>query len=309
MDEYERAVELELRVAELFKNRGYEARHNVWLKGRSGVKHQIDVYAVYRAPLHVDRIVVECKAYGRPVDKDRVMKLAQVVQDLGVEKGILVTTSRFTSAAIATARGLNIDLWDAATLARMLSSAGLREAASPGKATIYYVPPMIGGEEAARKAGRIIGGLMPPRINACVEVYVPYYIERSLKAGERKRKGLLSGGLVLEVEEKHRLLNALSGTDTSQECGEEFSEEILAEGAPPYGIVIKPEATPPENNAGILYYPYYACLLEKNGKRYLVAVNAVSGKPCLQASKILAEQSIYREILREAGQLPSITYI
>ncbi|MEM1831719.1 MAG: hypothetical protein QXJ97_09360 [Desulfurococcaceae archaeon] len=56
---YEKGVELEKLVYRLFLSRGYDVKHNVKLRGRSGVDHQVDVYVEYRAPLHVSRIVVE----------------------------------------------------------------------------------------------------------------------------------------------------------------------------------------------------------------------------------------------------------
>jgi hypothetical protein len=61
----DRGLELEKLVANLFKAKGYDAKHNVKMRGRSEVEHQIDVYAEYKAPLHVSKIIVECKSYER----------------------------------------------------------------------------------------------------------------------------------------------------------------------------------------------------------------------------------------------------
>ena len=60
--------------------------------------------------LHLSRIVIECKAYDTPINKDIVMKLIQEVSDFGVDRGILVTTPYFTPDAVSTANGYNVDL-------------------------------------------------------------------------------------------------------------------------------------------------------------------------------------------------------
>ncbi len=76
----------------------------------SGVDHQMDVLAEYRAPLHVSRITVECKSYDRPIDKEIVMKPLSEIDDFGVDRGVLVNTSYLTPDTVSTATGRNIDL-------------------------------------------------------------------------------------------------------------------------------------------------------------------------------------------------------
>ena len=56
MSVYEKGLRLEKCISDLFSSKGYEVKHNIKLKGRSGVEHQIDVYAEYKAPLHTSRI-------------------------------------------------------------------------------------------------------------------------------------------------------------------------------------------------------------------------------------------------------------
>jgi len=89
MSGYEKGLALEEFVARIFRAKGYKVKHNFKLIGCSGVEHQIDVYAEYKAPLHTSGII-ECESYNKPVDKDIVMKLVYEVEDLGVNKGILI---------------------------------------------------------------------------------------------------------------------------------------------------------------------------------------------------------------------------
>ncbi len=115
-----KGLAFEQRLARLFEQRGYEVVHNAWLTGRSGARHQVDVLVRYVAPLHTTLVIVEAKAYQSGVDKDRIMKLIQIVDDVGADRGIIVTTSHFTADAVKTAEGRAIDLWDRAKLQRLL---------------------------------------------------------------------------------------------------------------------------------------------------------------------------------------------
>ncbi len=107
---FDKGLGFELKIAELFQNKGYDVVHNTKVKGRSGAEHQIDVLLKYRSPLHTSTIVVEAKSYEMPVDKDRVMKLIQIVDDIGADRGIIITTSSYTPSAIKTAEKRNIEL-------------------------------------------------------------------------------------------------------------------------------------------------------------------------------------------------------
>jgi len=154
---YEKGLELEKLVAELFRRKGYDVIHNIKLKGRSGVEHQIDVYAEYKCPLHLSRIIIECKAYDKPINKEIVMKLIQIVNDLGVDKGILITTSYFTPDAVSTAEGYNIELWDSAKLNELL---GEIKIIKEEIGNIYYIEPQIALDKARKIAERKIGGFL-----------------------------------------------------------------------------------------------------------------------------------------------------
>lgn len=107
-------------VAGIFSSRGYRVQRNVRLTGVSGVSHEIDVLATYETPLGEVRVAVECKRHASPVMKDAVMKLRDEIQDLGIEKGIIVSTSGFTEGAIRYAKSTNIELWDLPKLKSLL---------------------------------------------------------------------------------------------------------------------------------------------------------------------------------------------
>ena len=166
MSTYEKGVELEKLIAQLFSAKGYEVKHNVKFQGRSGVEHQIDVYAEYKAPLHTSRIVIECKAYDKPVDKDIVMKLFHEIQDIGVDRGILITTSYFTPDAESMARGCPIDLWEYNRLKALLGET-LEQVETSLPQKIFHLDPMMALEEIRRM-------VKEPILGETV-IYYPYY--------------------------------------------------------------------------------------------------------------------------------------
>jgi len=203
-------LKLEEYILRLFKAKGYDAKHNVKMKGRSGVLHQLDVFAEYKAPLHVSKIVVECKSYDKPIDKDIVMKLIHEVDDLGVDRGILVTTSYFTPDAVSTAEGYNIDLWDGAKLRELLREITLEEIAVP--TDIFYVEPSFNLEEALKTVNKALRGFFGKKgdIESSSVLYYPFY-ELNIDAKIYEIRGLLIKKMEERVVNADVLIEAVRG--------------------------------------------------------------------------------------------------
>ena len=211
MSSYKKGLELEKLIAKLFKVKGYETKHNVKLIGRSGVKHQIDVLAEYRAPLHVSRIIIECKSYDKPIDKDIIMKLIQEVQDLGVDRGILVTTSYFTPDAVSTAKGYNIDLWDGTKLRNLLKEVKIEEISI--LENVFYVKPLIPVEEATKTVEKSLKTLFGRRghIKSSSIVFYPFY-ELIIDAKISEIKGFLRKKIEEKIITATILVDAINGS-------------------------------------------------------------------------------------------------
>lgn len=75
------------------------AQHNVKLKGRSGCKHQIDVYWEYENNGVVHRVAIECKNYNNAVSKDKVCAFQGILSDLDNVEGIMITKKCYQSGA------------------------------------------------------------------------------------------------------------------------------------------------------------------------------------------------------------------
>ena len=67
-------------------------KHNVKLKGKSGLEHQIDVYWEYNKDGVEHRVAIECKNYSYGVSIGKVRDFYGVISDLDNVKGIIVTT-------------------------------------------------------------------------------------------------------------------------------------------------------------------------------------------------------------------------
>jgi hypothetical protein len=78
--------------------------------GKSEVAHQIDVLTKHSDGVHVYRTAIECKYCNDKVNKDIVMKVAYIIEDAHLNKGVIVSKKGFTEDAINTAKNKNIGL-------------------------------------------------------------------------------------------------------------------------------------------------------------------------------------------------------
>ncbi len=87
-----------------------KVQHDVKLEGRSGQKHQIDVYWEYEIAGNKHRVAIECKNYSKPVSKDKVCAFKGVLDDLNGVNGIMVTKKGYQKGAKEYAKEYGISL-------------------------------------------------------------------------------------------------------------------------------------------------------------------------------------------------------
>ncbi|WP_194435513.1 restriction endonuclease [Vibrio fluminensis] len=87
-----------------------DVQHNVKIKGKSGVEHQIDVYWEYRYAGIFHKVLIECKYYGHNVSLLHVRNLHGLLTDISNSSGILVTTKGYQSGAEQYAQYYDIGL-------------------------------------------------------------------------------------------------------------------------------------------------------------------------------------------------------
>lgn len=84
--------------------------NNCIVRGKSKVNHQIDVLTRHSDGLHSYRTAIECKYWEKKINKDIVMKVSDVIEDTGIEKGVIVSKKGFTPDGIKFAKYKNIGL-------------------------------------------------------------------------------------------------------------------------------------------------------------------------------------------------------
>src|SRR5205085_26776 len=99
--------EYEAQTAEFFASLGYEARIGESLNGARG-KHDIDV--VVRFAKHAFQCfwLVECKAWKTKVTKEKILAFQTIIEDVGADKGIVLSEEGFQSGCFACASRTNI---------------------------------------------------------------------------------------------------------------------------------------------------------------------------------------------------------
>lgn len=108
--------DFERQVLNLLQSRGFVAEMT-----EATADGGIDIVAKRTGALLAGKYVVQCKNWTRPVGEPTVRDLYGVVMAENANKGILVTTSRFTSAARAFAEGKPLELIDGSDWKRLIS--------------------------------------------------------------------------------------------------------------------------------------------------------------------------------------------
>lgn len=307
----ERGRELEDRVAAHLDAHGYRVRRNVVVVGRSGARHEVDVLAEKVDSLTTYRVAVECKAWRVPVGQDVVSKLAWVMSDLGLHKGIVVSLAGAERGAAQAAAGLGIEIWGDGQGGG--SRGGVPGPLRPGSAVLG--PPLrVGPELARRVVGRArVGRLGPGRevVVASALAWVPAHelclaltqshgrirphtaVTRSWNCYEALTGTLIAVGtapgdfaeqdagpralpaLVGDVRvagDLRRAMSRLAGVATAAAT----ARHAAALGA--LGVAEAPEHLEVEESR-MVHLPFYLALLRRRHCERIVAVDGRSGRP------------------------------
>ncbi len=133
---------------------GYAARRNVLREGRSGARHEIDILAEKGDGLTTFSVMVECKAWDRPVDKEVLAKAAFVAADVGADKTIVVALRGATGGAELSAAELGVELWGPDEIERRLGRVQLAALGAARASTALGFAVAVDEARAARLAER-----------------------------------------------------------------------------------------------------------------------------------------------------------
>jgi len=212
----------ELRVAELFRRKGYRVTHNVRMTGRSGAVHHIGTLAQFEAPLHTSTVIVEAKSHALNVSKAAVTDLIHVQQDLSADRAVFATTGGFTSGATQTARQYqNVELWDGAKMTSVLGTArpdadaggGQVQAGSAMMVRFEVTPEEMQRhvDEVAEKRSR--RGEVGERAMAVTKFLYPYYdVGADVKVRRTESTGWFSSEEVVSTVSRRIGVDARMGS-------------------------------------------------------------------------------------------------
>jgi hypothetical protein len=96
-------------TAEFFRSLGCEADVEAKVPGVR-TEHKIDVWVRFNKFGIETKWVVECKYWNSSVTKEKVLALRGVVEDVGADRGILISTARYQRGAVRAAKKTNITL-------------------------------------------------------------------------------------------------------------------------------------------------------------------------------------------------------
>lgn len=96
-------------VADFFRSTGAKAETETKVKGVRG-NHKVDILVKLKH-FGIDVVwVIECKLWKTSIPKEKVLALQQIVQDVGADRGIIMSESGFQAGAIRSAGSSNITL-------------------------------------------------------------------------------------------------------------------------------------------------------------------------------------------------------
>ena len=185
-----RGGDLERLVEEYFASSGYETERNVVREGRSGGRHELDVLATKSDGVTTFTVLVECKAWNQPIEKDVVAKLGYILGDVGINKGIVVSLEGWRAGAETAAVELGIELWDRFELEKRLGESLTTRAARASEPTVVTMgrAPEISVEQAERLLLRRRSGFLvnKERLLWVRPTWVPFHL-LELRGSSAKR--------------------------------------------------------------------------------------------------------------------------
>ena len=308
-----RGADLERRIEQYLSLHGYACRRNAVVDGRSGGRHEVDVLAETSDGVTAYRLAVECKARHRPIENDVVAKLAFVVADLGLHKGIVVSLAGSRLGAERSAQELGIEIWGPAELETRLGQVVLAElAAGPGTRTGQGLPLACSAGTAERLVRRERGGFLSggrERIEWVRLVWVAHHVLALAVTGHEP--GLLQRG-ALKATWQWNLYEAVTGTfsgalreapalveadlsaivppavpaaklvDGVRRAVARREEVVTPAARRRYAAILEKLGVPAGHSvtveeAGLAHWPFYLALLRSGAKMRLVAVDAHLG--------------------------------
>ena len=98
-------------TAEFFRSLGCDAQVEAKIIG-ARAEHKIDVWVRFTKFGLETKWVIECKDWNSGIPKEKVLALKSIVEDVGADRGILISAAGFQSGAVRACENTNITLTD-----------------------------------------------------------------------------------------------------------------------------------------------------------------------------------------------------
>ena len=184
-------------VADYLSRHGYRTATNVSLRGRSGASYDVDLLAEKSDDVTTFRMMVECKSWDVPVEKQVLATVHMAMTDLGINKAIVISAKGWKTATDTGARRLGVELWGPADVEGRIGTIRSVQDRAPEHGPVTGFPVAVGREEAEQVIRRQSRGVLGMGGEAVVwfrQYWLPFYrikIRHSREDKERFRRPTL----------------------------------------------------------------------------------------------------------------------
>lgn len=108
-------------TAQVFRQIGCVVEEDISVEG-ARAKHDVDVLVSFDSHGFKVKWVLECKAWNTNIPKEKVMALKSIVEDVGADKGFIISKIGFQPGATESAKSTNIELITLDELKKVISA-------------------------------------------------------------------------------------------------------------------------------------------------------------------------------------------
>jgi len=325
----EKGHELESKIEKFFQLNGYSTKRNVILEGKSGGKHEVDILAEKSDGITTFRVMVECKAWDKPIEKDVVSKVSYVAKDLGLNKAIIVSLSGWRIGAEKTVKELGIELWGSNEIEQRLGKVVVAELETIEFKKVVEGFPLLVKEEQimplVEKESKGTLGLSKEEIVWIKPIWLPCYmfqvsysrVEGVIKKSVRTTKiwniyealmgsylfGFEDEPSLKEVKAENIIQPRIKDSKIRNEIAKTFEKAlqvVTPRARARYAQKLATLGIPPHKLSGVsidkvseIFYPFYIALLKKGEEERVVAVDGVVGDLSKTVSYVLTANLSY----------------
>lgn len=169
-------------AAQAFRQIGCVVEEDISVEG-ARAKHDVDVLVSFDIHGFKVKWVLECKAWNTNIPKEKVMALKSIVEDVGADKGFIISKIGFQPGATESAKSTNIELITLDELKKVISASVVPFISFP-KLSHISVPKVVAVSDSVLK------NLRNPEPGTHPDIYREYLL---LNGCQRTQKAAAAG--------------------------------------------------------------------------------------------------------------------